>query len=324
MIHFPARTAKGDFRIFIRNPRQPQKRLEMSASEANSELKRPIQRNSNAILVVAVVFLGYQIYLTQNSFFALYNIALSTTQRWERTGSILPLFQLTSESFGEVGLVLRLVDACLLVTVVLLLIRNQHVSLPFLRKAVLLESSYFLFYIPFVIYLLARPGTNLVGFEAGLSYALQIVFVSPSLYLLYRGLQNVERRTNDSNVLKWSAIAFCLYFFGLWVKHFIFAIYAVGPDFSEPILVVGSLNSILTLLCATVGALIVFLPAIYEKRFSFSIRKLGIVLIVAGVYFVIFDLIALVNSDYARWVGLTEWWGVSLLFLGIVLAVRGN
>lgn len=106
------------------------------------------------------------------------------------------------------------------------------------------------------------------------------------------------------------------------MKHFIFAVYAVGLNSSEPILVVGSINSISTLLLATIGALIVFLPVIREKSFVFSLRRMGIVLIVAGVYFVVFDLISLVDSDYAQWVGLTEWWAASLFFLGVVFALR--
>jgi hypothetical protein len=195
---------------------------------------------------------------------------------------------------------------------------------PVLRKVVLLEAAYFLFYIPFVIYLLTRPSDTATGFEAGLSYALQIVLVSPSLYMLYYELKKSERENVGTRVVKWFGIAFCLYVFALWVKHFIFALYTVGIDFSEPIPIAGSVNSVLTLLFAAVGTLLVFLPVIREKSFSFSWRGLGIVMVFAGAYFIVFDLISLVNPDYARWVGLTEWWAAALLFLGVVLVVRGN
>jgi hypothetical protein len=160
------------------------------------------------------------------------------------------------------------------------------------------------------------------GFEAGLSYALQIVLVSPSLYMLYRELKKSERGNGETRVVKWFAIAFCLYVFALWVKHFIFALYTVGINFSEPILIAGSINSVSALIIAAFCALLVFLSIIREKSFVFSSRGLGVAMVFAGGYFVVFDLISLVNSDYARWVGLTEWWAASLLFLGVVLVVR--
>ena len=296
----------------------------MSRGEDALELRKALQRDAAAILVVTVVFMAYQIYLTLNSFSALYNIALSTTERWQRTGSLWPLFQLTSESFGEVGLLLRLVDACLLVAVAWLLVRKQRVQVPILRKVILLEATYFLFYIPFVVYLLNRPSSGATGLEAGLSYALQIILVSPSLYIFYYKLKKSEQGADWTGIVKWFAIAFCLYFFAFWVKHFVFALYAVGIDFSESIATAGSVNSISTLLFAAVGALLVFLPVIRKKRLSFSWRGLGIVMVFAGVYFIVFDLISLVSSDYARWVGLTEWWAASLLGLGLVFAMRGK
>jgi hypothetical protein len=115
------------------------------------------------------------------------------------------------------------------------------------------------------------PSNTAAGFEAGLSYSLQIVLVSPNLYLLFRELKKSEESRDWTRVAKFSALSLCLYIFGLWVKHFIFAIYAVGIDFSLPVLMVGSINSILTLLLAAVGALPVFLPVI-RKNVSASIE----------------------------------------------------
>jgi hypothetical protein len=115
------------------------------------------------------------------------------------------------------------------------------------------------------------PSNSAAGFEVGLSYSLQIVLVSPNLYLLFRELKKSEESRDWTRVAKFSALSLCLYIFGLWVKHFIFAIYAVGIDFSLPVLMVGSINSILTLLLAAVGALPVFLPVI-RKNVSASIE----------------------------------------------------
>jgi len=296
----------------------------MATEELAPKPKAPVQRGSIAILFVAIIFLIYQVYLVQNSFSALYNIALSTTSRWQITGSLWPLFQLTGESFGEVGLLLRFVSSCFFASVGWLMFRKQQISVPIFRKAVLLEATYFLLYLPFVAYLLTHPSNVATGFEAGLSYALQIVLVSPCLLMLYRELKGFELGKDNAHVIKWFAIAVCAYVFALWVKGFLFAVYAVGIDFSEAILIVGSVNSVATLLLAAVGAVAVFLPVIRGKRANFSWRGLGAVLICAGAYFAIFDLVSLVNAHYLDWVGLTEWWAASLMVLGVFFVVRGK
>ncbi len=275
-----------------------------------------------AILVVTVVFLIYQVYLLLNSFSALYSIALTATSHWQTTGNVWNLVWLTGESSGEVGLLVRFVGALLLVAVTWLLVQKQSCSVSLLRKAVLFETTYFLLYIPFVVYLLTRPSNSAAGFETGLSYSLQILLVSPSLFMLYRKLKQPELKS--CVIVRWLAIAFCCYIFSLWVKGFFFALYAVGFNFSEPIVVVGSVNSIVTLLLASFGALAIFLPVIRGKRVTFSWRLLGVVLVCAGMYFVVFDLVSWINADYLRWVGLTEWWAASLILLGVALAARSR
>jgi hypothetical protein len=239
------------------------------------ELKEDVRFSTPCIFVVALSFLIYQLYLVQNSFSALYGIALSATSRWQSSGSLWPLFWLSSETSGEVGLMLRFVGACFLVFVAWFLLRKKEVALPLLRKAVLFEATYFLFYLPFVIYLLTRPSNLGVCLEAGFSYALQIVLVSPSLSMLYVKLRGFEHDNDKSKVVRWFAIVFCFYVFALWVKHFMFAIYAIGVDFSEPVLIIGFVNSTATLLIAAVGSLAIFLPIIREKRASFNLRALG-------------------------------------------------
>jgi hypothetical protein len=244
-------------------------------------------------------------------------IAISTTARHQATGSVWPLFQLSSEVSGEVGLLLRLVDACLFVILAWLFLRNRKLSFPLMRKAILLEAIYFLFYIPFVIYLLTNPGHSLAGVEAGISYALQIGLVTPSLLVLYLKLKKEGPDGEKSQIAKWFAIAFCCYVFSLWVKHFIFAMYSVGFIFTTLVLAVGSFNSVATLLIAAFGSLVVFLPVIRGKRTSFNLKAVGGILICIAVYFIIFILISLVNANYSVWVGLIEWWATALPILGL-------
>jgi hypothetical protein len=223
-----------------------------------------------------------------------------------------------------VGLWLRLIGACFFVAAAWLLLREKRVSIRFIRTAVFLEATYFLFYIPFEAYLITRPSNSAVGVESGISYALQTLLISPALFMLYSKMRHFEAGNDAKQIVKWFGIAFICYVFAMWVKSFLFAFYAVGVDFSEPVLIVGSLNSTVTLLIAAVGSVIVLLPVIRGTRTSFSVRGLGAVLSCVSVYFVVFLLISLVNANYLTWLPLTEWWAASFLLLGIALVVRGK
>jgi hypothetical protein len=297
-------------------------RLLVMLREIGVEVKRTVQRPASYIFLASLVFLGYQVYLLQNSFSALYSIALTATSRWQATGSVWNLMWLTSESSGEVGLLLRFAGACFFAATAWVLFRKQQLSVSIVRKAVLPEAAYFLLYLPFVVYLLVRPSSSATGFEAGLSYALQMVLVSPSLFMLYRKLRKFEQ--GNKEVFKWFAIAVCSYIFALWVKGFLFALYAVGIDFSTPTLTIGSVNSVATLLLAGFGSLAICLPVIRGKREYFSWRWVGAVLFCVGAYFVVFDLVSMVNDVYLNWVGLTEWWAASFIVPGVALVARGK
>ncbi len=283
----------------------------------NRQLGKRFQPFAPYFLAVALSFLIYQLYLVQNSFSALRMIAISTTARNQATGSLWPLLQLSSEISGEVGLLLRLVDACLLVILAWLFLRKRELSFSLMKKAVLLEAAYFLFYLPFVIYLLTNPGHSVAGVEAGISYALQIGLVTPSLLMLYLKLKKQETEGGKSQIAKWFAVAFCCYVSSLWVKHFIFAMYSVGFNFTTLVLAVGSLNSVATLLITSVASLVVFLPVIRGERTSFDLKAVGGILICIGTYFIIFILVSLVNANYSNWVGLIEWWATALPILGL-------
>ena len=168
-----------------------------------------------------------------------------------------------------------------------------------------------------MVYLLTNPGHSVAGIEAGISYALQIGLVTPSLLMLYLKLKKQEPDGEKNQIAKWFAIAFCCYVSSLWVKHFIFAIYSVGFNFTELVLALGSFNSVATLLTAAVASLVVFLPVIREKRTSLNLKAVGGILICIGTYFIIFILISMVNANYSNWVDLTEWWATALPILGL-------
>jgi len=78
--------------------------------------------------------------------------------------------------------------------------------------------------------------------------------------MLYFKMRNQE--TCNPQILKWGAIAAVSFVFSLWVKHFIFNLYALPIDLANPVLVIGLLNSGLTILAAAIILLATLAPVI--------------------------------------------------------------
>ncbi|HLN46539.1 MAG TPA: hypothetical protein VK209_12610 [Candidatus Sulfotelmatobacter sp.] len=281
-----------------------------------------------AVFVVAVVFFVFMLIIFVNSFPADYRIANNDMGRYLSTGSLTPLFHLASELTGEVGVILRFVGACFFLATTYIFLRKKLVSWSILRKAVLLEGIYYLFNIPFIAYLFVRaftsPGASsaaiLTYYGAAISYAGQILFVTPVFLMLYRKLSNSVHDRRE--IAKWGALAITGFILGLWVKHFMLAIYAIGIDFSSTFHAVGSLDSILTLLIAALIMIVIFIPLYRKTSIRFNAKVLGAAFIVAGLYATIYLLISLVDEQYMNWLSLIDWWTIIFIVLGLGFLIR--
>ena len=276
-----------------------------------SRLPRP---KSPFILVVASAFFVFLLNIFLNSFLADYRIALRDTASYHSSGSLMPLFHLGSELTGEVGVILRFTGVCILMTFAVILVWKKTVSWSLLRKAVLLEGIYYLFNIPFIIYLFTKTYA-FANYGAATSYLTQILFVTPIFLTLYFKLKSTNFEITE--VAKWGALAVTGFIFALWAKHFLLAIYALPLNFSNPIFVIGFLNSALTLLISGIIMIVVLMPLYQKKSISFNTKAFGAALVLAGLYATIFLLIALFNIEYMRWISLIDWWSIIFVVLGI-------
>jgi hypothetical protein len=195
-----------------------------------------------------------------------------------------------------------------------MLLWKKTVSWSLLRKAVLLEGIYYLFNIPFIIYLFVKPYA-FANYGAAISYSTQILFVTPIFLNLYSKIKS--KNFEMTKVAKWGALAVTGFIFALWAKHFLLAIYALPLNFSKLAFVIGFLNSALTLLMAGIIMVIVLMRVYKRKSTSFNTKAFGAALVLAGLYATIFVLIALFNIEYMRWISLIDWWTVSFVVLGI-------
>jgi hypothetical protein len=276
-----------------------------------SRLHRP---KSPFILAVASAFFVFLFNIFLNSFSADYRIALRDTASYHNTGSMMPLFHLGSELTGEVGVILRFTGACILMAFAVILVWKKTGSWSLLKKTVLLEGIYYLFNIPFIIYLFVKPYA-FANYGAAISYSTQILFVTPIFLTLYSKLKG--KNLEIAEVAKWGAIAITGFIFAIWAKHFLLAIYALPVNFSKPIFLIGFLNSALTLLIAGIIMIVVLMPIYKKKSTSFNTKAFGAALILAGLYATIFTLIALFNIEYMRWISLIDWWTIIFVVLGI-------
>jgi len=277
-------------------------------------LGRMVKAKPLYIFVVATAFILFQLFLLLNSFSAIYRIYTVI----EASGEFWALFWFFSEFTGEIGLILRFVGACLFVSFAWILLKKKNFSFSIFRKAVLLEGVHYLFYIPFIVNLFTRPVNTAavltVYYETAISYTIQTVLVVSSFFMLYTKIR--RPKLESSQLLGWVAIAVVSYVFALWVKHFLFNLYALPIDLTNSVLVVGLLNSTLTMLAAALILLITLVPVIRGQTTSFSSRGVGFAFILIGAYFIIYIIVALVNSGYMAFLPLTELWGITFAVIG--------
>lgn len=278
------------------------------------------RKNLTLVLFVIAAFFVFLLYLFVKSFPAEYNLYLRFLERVQVDDPFWTSFWFASELVGEVGLIERFAGSCFAVIFAVLLVKNRQIAFSYLRKAVLFEGAYYLFILPFIVSLFARPSTSIVNLEAGLSYALQIVLVSPVFFVLYTKMK--KSSLDLTEISRWGALSIVGFTFALWVKHFLLNLYALPINLEDPVLLVGFLNSALTMLLAGVFLLVAFLPVIQRKQLGFNFRVAGVAFLLIGVYFLVYIAVSLVNQGYLSFLGLTEWWAVSFLVMGVGFLAR--
>ncbi len=71
------------------------------------------------------------------------------------------------------------------------------------------------------------------------------------------------------------------------------AIYTIGINFSSIIYVIGSLNSVFTLLITGILLIAVFMPLYKKTSTNYNRKGLGVAFIIAGLYTTIYFALAL-------------------------------
>jgi uncharacterized membrane protein len=272
------------------------------------------------VLAVVVSFFIFQLFLFVKSFPAEYNLYLRFLERLQTNDPFWTSFWFASELIGEVGLALRFLGSCFALTFAYFLVAKRQTVLSLLRKAVLFEGAYYVFNLPFIVSLFARSNSSIVNVQAGLSYLLQLLLVSPAFFMLYSNMK--KPNLSNAELFRWGAIGAIGFTFALWVKHFLLNVYALPISLEDPVLSTGFLNSALTMLVAGLILIMALFPVIRRKRLNHGLKLVAAGSLLIGVYFIIYVAISSVNQRYSSFVSLTELWAIAFIIPGIGLILE--
>jgi len=279
-----------------------------------------------AFLVVAIAFLLYNIYQVVLTTMIVSHFPLIIERIPSLIQSTNPSLQLAlivaQELAGAIGAYMRLIGAVFAMNFAILFFRNKPPYLNKLSKALLFESLYFLLYFPVVFnHIIGSTisASPFVNFNTGLSYLLQIALVFPPLFILSLKLKKDSR---FASTISWILAAVSLYFFGAWIKHCFMWIYGVLPMQTQPTIIdtIGSINSVLTLLMAAiVSSISWFMIKTNRGKANVRIYLASLAVVLAGAYFVIYDVISIYSPIFGAYLLLNDAWMITLLVLGIAL-----
>jgi len=280
-----------------------------------------------ALLVVAISFFLYTLYYAIIGTLFLSHFPLVIARLPQFIKSSNPNLQLGLFLFQElsasVGNYLGLVSATFGLSGAVLFFKNDVRYLGQLWKIVLFESLFFLLLFPAALNHLIGTiisTSALLNFYTGVSFLIQTVLIFPALFTLSCKLRKPQ---NLPPIIKWVCITAPLYVFSFWVRHGFLWVYALSPSSAQNtglIGVVGSVNSLVTLLVAAIVTSMMVLS--FRQKKKVNMRLVGVALILIGSYFFIYDIVSLWVPIYREFLILTDFWMITLTFLGIAVLLN--
>lgn len=211
---------------------------------------------------------------------------------------------------GHIGLTARIIGVFLgMLSMILLASKSQSFSrikiLVFL--ALILESIYFVSYIPNTPYLWREEFTG--TFYLGLGYFLQFLLVTPFLAMLAYKTIKYKQTLADQSFWKWAGISFVTYTSALWVN-------AMFRWFDMGNISIDFLNSAVFMTLAIVFSILA--ARSLSKVESKAAKWIGIALMMIGLHYSVY-LVSSYFIGMLNFVLLADIWTIPLLILGISL-----
>ncbi len=272
-------------------------------------------------------FLAYSIFWAAYSVFWVFRLTTTLIPMME-TINLSSLHQniiLVQEYSASAGYFLALIGAVFAVLSIRQFVKNQERYRHNLGLALVFEAAFFLTLIPSSIHHLLGVALSwtFVDVLVGISFLLQVCLIVPPLIIIGR---NIGKPQRQNSVLKWIAIGMSLVVWAFWFKYlflWIDALLPLGPKQANLPVIVGGINSVLTLLVASVLATVSCI-AFFQQR-KINNRLVGAALLSLGGYFAIYDLVSLWVPVYNSFLYLTDFWMIALLITGgTILKAKPN
>lgn len=276
------------------------------------------------LLVNAFAFLAYSIYWAVYSVFWIFRLTANLIPLMG-TLNLSSLHQniiIVQEYAASAGYFLALIGAVFAVLGIWQFVKKQEKYRRNLGLALVFEASFFLTLIPSSVHHLLGVAFSwtFVDIFVGISFLLQVCLVVPPLIIVG---QNLGKPHKQFLVLKWATIGAPLVVWAFWFKYLFLwldALLPLGPKQVDVLVVFGGVNSVVTLLGASVLTTLACI-AFYRVR-KINTRLVGAALILFGGYFAIYDLVSLWVPVYNSFLYLTDFWMIALLIIGVITLIE--
>ena len=274
------------------------------------------------LLIIATSFLAYSIYWFVNGIIWGYTVTRLLLHISEisilssmGTAELMALF--IQEYSSVINSFVFLICGVFVTQSAIFYLRNNPNYLQRLRWVLILLAVFSLLLVPASLHHLLGVvwGWSMVDVYVGLSYLLQALLIILPLLVLSQKMLYPKK---PLAILKWAMIAGCLLVFALWLKYLFLWLDTLAPMNTQGGSLtskVGALNSFLTLLVA--GTVAAWGCLSLKRNSPNASRILAISLIIVGVFFLTFSVVAISVPIYASFWYLTDFWMVTLPILGI-------
>jgi hypothetical protein len=200
-----------------------------------------------------------------------------------------------------------------------LYVRTKEKYLGKLRWALVLLAVFQLLLLPSSLHHLLGVALDwfMVDVFVGLSYLVQALLIVPPLLVLSQKMRNPQ---NTAPIKKWAFITAPLFVFALYFKYLFLwldTLLPLGPSEATVATLGGAANCLVTLLVA--GVVTAAACYTFNRGKNFGNPLAGAVLVLVGVFFIIYTVVAFFVPVYASFWYLTDFWMLSLPVLGIEL-----
>lgn len=235
------------------------------------------------------------------------------------------------EYSGFIGLMVRVVGASYALLSAFLILKNKKDSFPIIQnkisKALLLEGSYYLSFIPAIMLMLLNFSAlpTISNLLLSTVFSTQILLITPLFIKLATTIKNYGSGVDKLSLIRWAGLAYMSFVIALWVTYMLKwrEMMAVDPYLFSALSVriLGFLNTVIVQSLAVVFAVVGVLLILRKSGLYKAVRWLGLSSIFLSLHIIIY-VIYVTHVGITRFIQFGELWLIPLIGLGLYLLLK--